>query len=289
MRIVETGRKSQVLKGFTFHIPFQHLGFRRLIGKENIMTWKRVACSSIGTSHEDSNLSCQDYGEFQLLGNNILAGVVCDGAGSAKYSQVGANIVTKATLHFLENREWSTEEPPAKEELKCLFSSLLTALKKILVGSAMLKDIPLKELSCTLSVVLATEKWMAAMQIGDGFIVVRWKDEESYQLLFEPQHGEYVNQTVFVTDDDAKTQMQIGVWNTSAKFLCLSTDGLEKLALEQKKMIGHAPFFKPFDLGMAESTDMKCFAEEVREFLESEQVNQRVDDDKSLLFGIQQD
>ncbi len=252
------------------------------------MSWKRVACSSIGTSHEDSNLPCQDYGEFQLLDNNILAGVVCDGAGSAKFSQVGANIVTKATLHFLSNREWKSEESPTEEELKCLFSSLLIALKNILLGSAMLKDISLRELSCTLSVVLATEKWLVAMQIGDGFIVVRWKDEESYDLLFEPQHGDYVNQTVFVTDDDAKKNMQIRVWNKCPEFLCLSTDGLEKLALDQKDMIGHTPFFKPFDLGMTESTDMNGFAEEVREFLESEQVIQRVDDDKTLLIGIQQ-
>lgn len=53
------------------------------------MGWKAIARSATGTSHLKQQMPCQDYGSYKIL-NNVMVGAVADGAGSAKYADVGA-------------------------------------------------------------------------------------------------------------------------------------------------------------------------------------------------------
>ncbi|WP_338422937.1 protein phosphatase 2C domain-containing protein [Anabaena sphaerica] len=78
---------------------------------------------------------------------------------------------------------------------------------------------------------MATPEWVAAMQIGDGFIVMRCQDAE-YQILFKPDKGEFFNETTFVTSVNALEEMQVEVFPGKQGFICASTDGLEKVQLD---------------------------------------------------------
>jgi hypothetical protein len=53
------------------------------------MAWKAVARSATGTSHLKQQIPCQDYGDCKVL-NDVIIGAVADGAGSAKYADIGA-------------------------------------------------------------------------------------------------------------------------------------------------------------------------------------------------------
>ena len=61
------------------------------------MTWKAIARSAIGTSHQKQRLPCQDYGDYKIL-NQTLVGAVADGAGSAKYADIGAKLAVETVL-----------------------------------------------------------------------------------------------------------------------------------------------------------------------------------------------
>jgi hypothetical protein len=50
--------------------------------------WKAVVRSATRTSHQDQKIPCQDYDNYPIL-NDVIVGAVADGAGSAKYADVG--------------------------------------------------------------------------------------------------------------------------------------------------------------------------------------------------------
>ena len=86
------------------------------------------------------------------------------------------------------------------------------------------------DLACTLLIAIATPNGIAAMQIGDGFITVRYPEQDPL-LLFSPDKGEYINETTFVTSTNALKDMKVVVQPGQPEFICASTDGLERLAI----------------------------------------------------------
>jgi len=69
------------------------------------------------------------------------------------------------------------------------------------------------------------------MQIGDSILGVRKRRKQDYKLLFNPQRGEFANETVFVTSSEAITDMQIIVMPISCNFIGAASDGWESVAL----------------------------------------------------------
>ena len=59
-------------------------------------SWQVYGASSIGKSHIDSNLPNQDSIYLQKTQDGMVA-VVCDGAGSAKFSQAGAAFFSESS------------------------------------------------------------------------------------------------------------------------------------------------------------------------------------------------
>ncbi len=64
------------------------------------MVWKRVACSEVGISHQKQEMPCQDYGDYRIF-DDVIVGAVADGAGSAKYSDIGAKLTVEKVVECL--------------------------------------------------------------------------------------------------------------------------------------------------------------------------------------------
>ncbi len=149
------------------------------------------------------------------------------------------------------------------------------------------KDYTINDLACTLLIFVATPQWVAAMQIGDGFIVVNPQNSEDYQLLFKPDKGEFVNETTFVTSKNALDEMRVKVLTESPEFICASTDGLERLAIRTSDWSPFPPFFNPLKQYMEETENPEADKDEyLKQFLSSERLNARTDDDKTLLLCL---
>ncbi len=263
------------------------------------MPWKAIACSAKGTSHEKTDLPCQDYAGFIRVNGSgeaddngdIAIGAVCDGAGSCKHSDIGSQLAVETVLKLL--RDWlkwlkqqrkDLSQPISQAEAHQVFSQNLAKVQEKFKKEAGERACSPKDFSCTLLVVVATPQWLAAMQIGDGFIVIRQPDSE-YQLLFQSQKGEYANQTIFVTASNALEKMESKVVPGQQQFIFASTDGLERLALEIRQQAKpHPPFFDDF----RDAIKIRSEAEEkisTQEWLNSDKVNKKTDDDKTILLG----
>jgi Protein phosphatase 2C len=254
------------------------------------MGWKAIANSAIGTSHKKTNSPRQDDGHCSIIvEKGIIIGAVSDGAGSAKYSDIGAELAVNTALDSLEDwvyfkeakqPDYTWEKPIIEEEAKQVFTKVVSDVFYALKTKADEKQWRLRDLYCTLLLFVATPKWITAMQIGDGFIVMRSLDSPDYQLLFVSDKGEYDNETTFVTSQNVLEKMQYKVIESPPIFIFASTDGLEKLAIGYKDKNPHDKFFQPFEEGIKSGIDDE---KTIAQWLRSEQVNQRTDDDKTIL------
>ncbi|NDJ26269.1 protein phosphatase 2C domain-containing protein [Nostoc sp. B(2019)] len=256
------------------------------------MNWKAVARSEIGTSHQKQGIGCQDYGDSRIF-KDVIVGAVADGAGSAKYSDVGSELAVETALKYLSKiseylrkrqRWWQKfSQALSQTEAENLFTKTVNKVIAELGKQAAKKDYSVNDLACTLLVFVATPNWIAAMQIGDGFIGMRSQKSE-YQLLFQPDKGEFANETTFITSANAVKEMQVTVISEKQEFICASTDGLGKVAIRLSDWKPFSPFFKPLEEYLHEPVNPEEEDKYLAEFLKSERLNSRTDDDKTLLL-----
>lgn len=254
--------------------------------------WKVVCQSVRGRSHRERNLPCQDYGAYRLLGPQLLIGAVADGAGSAPLADIGSRLAVETALAVLEREMGPMAAtgqlpiPAPAEKLarvfKPIFHTVLGQVEQRLEEEAKRVQHPVEALSSTLIVLVASPAWTAALQIGDGFILFR-SQGEAYQLLFQPDKGEYANETTFVTAKDVLAQAQIKAIDEAPEFLCVATDGIENVSINLANWEPFPPFFQPLDRYLEETP--APLEEELREFLERPDLDRETTDDKTLLLA----
>ncbi|MBE9184936.1 protein phosphatase 2C domain-containing protein [Microcoleus sp. LEGE 07076] len=262
------------------------------------MEWQVVGVSVQGSYHIDQKLPCQDAAKYETFSDNqIIIGAVSDGMGSARHSEIGSALAVNTALSEIKSRMcW--QHQPSNEQVRDIFYTVLETVKASLKEEAEKKGYSLKDLACTLLIFVATPKWLAAMQVGDGLIVVRRSKGENYELLFRPDKGKrYPNETTPVTSSYAEREMQVDVKSGCYQFICAGTDGIENISLVKREAWRpFENFFKPLEEQIMLSQNTVNQKEmEIEDFLNSEQVNQETDDDKTLLlcvysnFGIQRE
>lgn len=285
------------------------------------MNWKAIAHCAIGTSHKKQEMPCQDYGYYKVVKDSFV-GAVADGAGSAKHSDLGAKIAVDTAIEYLsENLLQILEKQSSfvsvvsktskrqrrkkrkshrnvdRKALKVkrnfqihldkeIFVDVTTKVKTALEEKAKNENYSFEDLACTLLVVVATPDRFAAMQIGDGFIVVRDRDNKNFEVLFPPDKGEYINETTFVTSSNALEAMRVKVQEGRPNFICASTDGLERVAIQMNDWTAFTPFFKPLEEYLQENNNLETDNKDLENFLNSEALNSRTDDDKTLLLCL---
>lgn len=251
------------------------------------MVWRAIVRSSVGTSHTKRQMPCQDYGQYIIAADDVFVGAVSDGAGSAKHAELGAELAVKTALfnagEWLERQKNSL--PLSKQQAETIFGWLLETVVTALKQEAANSGYSLNDLACTLLIFIAAPDWVAAMQVGDGFIVAGSQSHE-YHLLFQPSKGEFINETTFVTAFNALDEMQVCVRLGHQEFICAATDGLERVAIRLDDWMPFARFFRPLQDYMWATSSPEQEDEYIRNFLDSERLNARTDDDKTLLLCV---
>jgi hypothetical protein len=256
------------------------------------MGWRAKADSSVGVSHQKRGIPCQDSAHYDFV-DEIVIGAVADGAGSAKWAEEGAQISVKVATDYLKN--WIRSEK--KQVLKVLsrsekdlyqlftkeFTNILGEVLRELKKEASQSRSQLKDYACTLLVFVAAPDWLAAMQLGDGFIVIKPLNRE-YQLLFQPDKGEFANQTTFVTSSNSHRDMKVRIFQEPQQFICASTDGLERVAILFSNWTPSPNFFDPFREYISSQKYLDNDPNYLQTFLSSDLLNGRTDDDKTLLL-----
>ena len=245
--------------------------------------WKYAAASVIGTSHQSSPEGvCQDSHAFRYLEHaSAFVGVVSDGAGSASRSQTGS----RSTCDFVLEK---IAEAPASSLFEESFAG--ETLERLRTGLQALADdagLRIREFACTLLVAIVCPYRAVFWQIGDGAMCFREREEERYGYAFWPEKGDYANVTYFVTDANAKEHLDIDIAEAEIVELGIFSDGLERLALDFTSGEAHTGFFSglfPHLRGLPEGHSEEL-AVQIADFLSSERVNKRTDDDKTLILA----
>jgi serine/threonine protein phosphatase PrpC len=251
--------------------------------------WRYVAASVVGTSHEKVGGICQDANDCQVHllpnGEKVFVAAVADGAGSALRGGDGA---AKACSVFLNLANEHLNSGNSVEQI-----SLDTARSWILeIQNAIGKEaesicLDPRELACTLLGFVAGQSHTACLQVGDGVIVVADSEQGAYGHVFWPDRGEYANTTHFVTEDQAVEHLQFAVVQRQIVEAALLTDGLQDVALDYHEHAAHEPFFRGLFAPLKTAEEGRCdeLSRSLREFLSSHRVNEKTDDDKTLVLA----
>ena len=245
--------------------------------------WKTVHQSVRGTSHVEEDSPCQDASLCRVIEaaeSVLLLSVVSDGAGSAEFSAVGSTLVC-ATLEKL------IEEYVESDDIWCGIEECVPEwcriIREKLIESASSLEVPLRELACTMLFSLVGDSRALFGQIGDGAMV--FTTDEEFEMAFWPQSGEYANTTNFLTQEDYLSHVDFFVYEGAIIEFAAFTDGLERLILHFIDQTVHKPFLEPLFNALRLSEDPGSLGEPLMHFLDSENINLRTDDDKTLILA----
>jgi hypothetical protein len=249
-----------------------------------VSAWKLLFQSIQGTGHRRNGQPCQDRCRVRLEptgGETVLVLACADGAGSATHAETGAHLACDGITRLV--RADLREGLPVAHLDRDTACSWYLRLRQQLGDEADRLGIALRQLACTLLLAVVGETAAAFSQTGDGVLVVA--QEDGYEPVFWPQSGEYANTTNFVTDPEWADHLAFAHRPARVDELALLTDGLQTLALNFAPRTVHAPFFRPMFERLRAAVPGAGLPRALRQFLDSEPVNARTDDDKTLILA----
>jgi len=212
----------------------------------------------------------------------VVIAVVADGAGSASQSERGAQ---RACERFLELMRAKVEPSSdldliSDEEVRSWYAQVRGDLRLLCVDGGQLGDF-----SATSLLAIVSDHQGLCAQVGDGAIVVRPATDGAFDVALWPENGQYANETVFVTD--ARVTEHVGIRRYDRiEDVVLFSDGLQRLALEQASRTAFAPFFSVLLSTVRDPARSTAEIEkDLEAFLNSPRVNDKTDDDKSIVIA----
>ncbi len=253
----------------------------------NGVGWRVVSASIAGSSHEGDGRPCQDDHRVAVVQTptegDILVAAVADGAGSSMLSDQGSRLACEAALEAVTGylAGGGAVSSIGEEQLHRWFDVCSTRL----ADRAAVLNVPPRQLACTLLLAIVGSKRACFAQLGDGAIVANLSGQ--LEAVFWPQNGEFANTTMFLTNPADRAELMIRVHDGTVSDIALLSDGLQLLALHYATQQAHAPFFIPM-LDHLRNTAPDRASElkpPLEDFLSSEQIRARTDDDVTLVLA----
>lgn len=243
------------------------------------MNWKIVGTSVRGSSHEKTGKPCQDCHGWIRFDNELFV-AVADGAGSAEMSELGSSLAITAAMEMIQSQLFL---PSSESEWIVLCQSALMSARQTIFAEASAMNISYRDMHSTLLLAVATQTYVVGVQVGDGAIVVG--DNGNIQSITQPQTGEHINVTTFITSSDALKTMESVVWRGRTKYIAVFTDGLQMLALKIPAGTAHAPFFSPIFKFVANTTDEIKANNQLKSLFRSDRIRAKADDDITIVLA----
>lgn len=247
------------------------------------MNWKYFYSSVKGTSHIASNTPKQDNCEIYMFKDYLIA-TVADGAGSARYSDLSSKFICKLFIRKTKQRLTNNNLEDLTREV---IAEWFTYFQKVINRAvAIYKLESSRDFATTLLFSVLRKDFNIFVQIGDGIIAVG--DENDMECVFLPQNGEFINTTHFATETSTINIFMYKTTSEPVKRIAMHTDGIEQIALDFKGQKPFMPFFVPFFSALEKLEDTgysEMLSEQLEIFLQSNRVNKKTDDDKTLFLA----
>ena len=265
-------------------------------------SWQVYGASSIGKSHIDSNLPNQDSIYLQKNEHSIAA-VVCDGAGSAKFSQAGAAFFSQSIAQMLLslavglNVSRSVSSSGIAFDLVQVKQQIIEQLSQIRLDlqSQLTAESSLRDYHTTFTGLLIHSNHQALLvQIGDSPLitsqfVVRHPHIDYFtnlQVYGDDSKNEYVNETHFITQDNWQSFLRVEPIDLSqVDCLALMSDGCADLVFEGASVTPkiYRPFFGNLLFNLTQSQSSQQGSAIIEQALGNPATYRLTGDDKSLV------
>lgn len=251
--------------------------------------WRIAHASAIGQAHINQNTECQDRFACSTVKTaaegEVLIAVVADGAGSTTDGQTGAqtacDIFTKEVTDFLSAKDARVKSLTA--DFGRLWISYFQ--KKIAEISEQNKK-ELRDYASTFVGAVIGAHCAVFYQVGDGGIVFSASgDSKSYRFAIAPVETEYVNVTEFVTDETAVESLRFELVEEAVEDLILFSDGIYAVAVDYQNNQPHEPFLMPMIAPLRNGNAPDGLSEKLENFLSSPKINEKTDDDKTIILA----
>lgn len=264
-------------------------------------SWQVYGASSIGKSHIDSNLPNQDSIYLQKTEHGMVA-VVCDGAGSAKFSQAGAAFFSHSIGKILLSLSvsCSVSHRGIALDLGQLTQQIIEQLSQIRLDlqSQLTAESSLRDYHTTFTGLLIHSNHQAILvQIGDSPLVisqfvVRHPHIDYFtnlQVYGDDSKNEYVNETHFITQDNWQSFLRVEPIDLSqVDCLALMSDGCADLVFEGASVTPkiYRPFFGNLLFNLTQSQSSQQGSAIIEQALGNPATYRLTGDDKSLVVLI---
>ena len=264
------------------------------------VSWRLLGASVAGTRHQTLGRVCEDAHGYRLLADGGVALSVADGAGSAARAAEASAGAVQAALDTVEARFSDGDGLADPTWQETLLRDAIQAARSALIqrarlspdvevereddpGDSVALDARLRELATTFLLAVASRHGIAVVQIGDGAIIVSDR-AGAVRVVTSPAHGEYLNETTFLTADDFLDRAQFFVsTEEDVRAVAILTDGLELVALNRATGEPHPPFFRPL---WEFASQPNASEDELVRFLSSDRLKSYTDDDKTLVLAV---
>ncbi len=248
--------------------------------------WAWAAAAVKGTSHIKTGTRLQDaYCAFEVEKNtgNVFCGMISDGAGSAKFGGEGASILCRTLTLELRKYFQNAINLPSREN----YEVWIDQVRDLIFIAAKNRGLVPRDFAATLVCVVSNGLQSTVIHIGDGCAVFRDASDDSWFAPSWPNQGEFASTTYFITDENL-TELRIESVLTPITSVAIFSDGIERLALDFSSKVPHAGFFdqmfRPFSDYDQGGKNAKL-SSALKSYLDSDLINSRTDDDKSLILA----
>ena len=261
-------------------------------------SWQVYGASSIGKSHIDSDLPNQDSIYLQKTEKGMVA-VVCDGAGSAKFSQAGAAFFSQSIGKMLLSLgvSRSVSHSGTAFDLVQVKQQIIEQLSQIRLDlqSQLPAESSLRDYHTTFTALLIHSNHQALLvQIGDSPLitsqfVVRHSHIDYFtnlQVYEDDSKNEYVNETHFITQDNWQPFLRVEPIDLSqVDCLALMSDGCADLVFEGASVTPkiYRPFFGNLLFNLTQSQSSQQGSAIIEQALGNPATYRLTGDDKSLV------
>ncbi|RVU38577.1 protein phosphatase 2C domain-containing protein [Hwanghaeella grinnelliae] len=238
------------------------------------MAWLAAVDYRQGTRHKAHQMPCHDFGTVAKPTWDSVVGSIAEGTARGRLSHIGAQVAAKTAAESLDEIT-RTGTLPDETDLR----RILKRVRLVLTHEAAERNCDLSDLATTLIAFALTPDKIAALQLGEGFLIAA-----SPARPYHSVGGNDTGAPRFVTDEDAEDAVAIAVDEGPVSFIAAGTNGLQTLSISAEDGRPHSPFLRPLNryLSTAESDDEIHMG--IREFLRSDRLAERVDDDMTLML-----
>ena len=238
--------------------------------------------TSVPGYDQDKNKKVNQDGFFILKKNQSFCLIVCDGAGSAKFSHIGSKAFSKNLAKYFVNScdQFSHEnmERLIYEGIEKTFR-LLLRYSKIFKLNASINDFA----TTLLGFIKIDETLSVGFHIGDGAIIFLTKENSSLTYISKPENGEYPNETYFITEKNWKEKLRLFKVDFQFEILLAMTDGVTGMALKDNQPFNG--FINPIVNFLASNPDDIC-EKAITNILSSSKSLQISNDDKTIAWYL---